>query len=247
MNTKTTKLIMATMLAGMIFHSGAESATYKEPSREYIKQQYATGVTPPRTYTYSEPVIAPYDEYGRPNPDAFDWTGFSLGAGFGTLGFGVDASYLVLDWFNVRAAAHLMALTYKDTIDNVDYSFDFDFNGLGLMLDFYPGQKRGFRLTAGGMFNDHSVDIKGTTRTVNKTTASGSADYDSFAPYFGLGFGNPVQPDSAITFTFDFGFMLQDYDLELPSTAAKSRSDIEDVLDRATLYPVLTLGLHYHF
>ena len=233
------------LLGSSILNASAQSTFYREPTRDFYKQQYATGVQPPRTV--QQPEISAYDDYGRPNPDAFDWTGFSLGAGFGTLGFGVDATYLVLDWFNVRGAAHLFALTYKDTIDNVDYNFDFDFNGIGLMLDFYPGQKRGFRLTAGGMFNDHSTDIKGTARNAAKTTYSGSADYDSFAPYFGLGFGNPVQPDAALTFTFDLGLMIQGYDLTLPTAAAAARSDIEDVLDKATTYPVMMFALHYHF
>jgi hypothetical protein len=219
--------------------------SYRAPTREFYRSQYApqadTGYVP-----VTRPAFSAYDDYGRPNPDAFDWTGFSLGGGLGTLGFQAEAAYYLLDWLNIRGGAHIFSLTYKDTIDGVDYDFDIGFNGFGLMLDFYPGQKRGMRLTLGGSFNDHSVDVKGKARVGGKTY-KGTADYDSFAPYLGLGFGNPVQPDSAITFTFDIGFMIQGYDLSIPKDAEPVRDDIEDFLDKLELYPVIMFGLHYHF
>lgn len=188
-----------------------------------------------------------YDEYGRPNPDAFEWTGFSLGVQGGTLGLGGEVNYYLLDWLNLRASAHVFPLTYKDTIENYDVDFDFDFMGLLLTLDFYPGHYRGFRISLGGGLNDNETTIDGSARS-GSGSFSGKASYDSFAPYFGIGFGNPVQPDSAFTFTFDMGVMLQDYSLSLPEgVSATVKSEIEDILDYATIYPVIMFGIHYHF
>jgi opacity protein-like surface antigen len=190
--------------------------------------------------------IAAYDQYGRPNPDAFEWTGLSLGINGGTLGYGAELNYHLLDWLNIRGGLHIFNLTYKDTIDQVDVTYDFEFNGLLLTLDFYPGLMRGFRISAGAGFNDHSVPISGKPRA-GGTTIRGEAEYDSIAPYIGIGWGNPVQPDSAFTFTFDLGLMLQDYTLKGADIPAGLRSDIEDVLDYAKIYPVIMFGLHYHF
>lgn len=188
-----------------------------------------------------------YDRDGRPNPDAFDWTGFSLGIQGGTLGFGGEASYYLLDWLNIRASAHTMPFTYKDTIDNYDVTFDFEFTGLLITLDFYPGHYRGFRLSAGAGLNDYTVPVEGVARS-GGATFSGEAEYDSFAPYLGIGWGNPVQPDSAFTFTFDLGVMMQDYTLDLPEgTSEAIKSDIEEILDYATIYSVMMFALHYHF
>lgn len=192
--------------------------------------------------------VQPYDDYGRPNPDAFEWTGFSLGVSAGTLGLGLDANVHLLSWLNLRASAHTFSLTYKDTIDRIDYDFDIGFSGLALLLDIYPGQMNEFRISAGLAFNDHIVDIDGFDPGTREVTLNGKAEYDSVAPYFGIGWGNPVQPDSALTFTVDLGVLLQDYETSLPAEMPQTtKEDIEDVLDFFTIYPVLTFALHYHF
>ncbi len=185
--------------------------------------------------------VSAYDQYGRPNPDAFDWTGLSLGINGGTLGYGADITYSLASWANIRGSFHVFSLTYKDTISGVDTTFDFDFTGLITTIDLYPGTMRGFRIALGAGLNSHEVPLSGGS-------IKGKAEYDTFAPYAGLGWGNPVQPDSALTFTFDLGFLLQDYSLSVDeSVSADAKSDIEEILDYATIYPVITFGLHYHF
>ncbi|MGA1192759.1 MAG: hypothetical protein ACO3ZG_00075 [Kiritimatiellia bacterium] len=182
-----------------------------------------------------------YDAYGRPNPDAFEWTGLSLGATIGTLGYGSEVTYYLFDWVNVRGSFHLFDLTYKDTFDGVDYKLDLDWTGIILTLDFYPGQQRSFRIAAGAGLNDHSAGISGGSYR-------GKADYDSIAPYIGIGWANPVQPDAALTFTFDMGLLLQDYSVGYSAAPpSDTQSDINDVLDLFTVYPVFSFGLHYHF
>ena len=183
----------------------------------------------------------PYDAYGRPNPDAFDWTGLSLGAQIGTLGYGAEVTYHVTSWLNLRGSLHLFDLTYKDTFEGVDYDLGVDWNGLIVTFDVYPGQQRGFRLSAGAGLNDHTVGIAGGSYR-------GKAEYDSFAPYFGIGWGNPVQPDAALTFTFDLGLLFQDYSVNYSAAPpADVQADIKDVLDLFTVYPVISFGMHYHF
>ncbi|HMO52476.1 MAG TPA: hypothetical protein PKE26_14660 [Kiritimatiellia bacterium] len=224
----------------------------------------------PRAYRAAEPVIYPYDERGRPNPDAFEWTGFSLGVKAGTVGLGLDATIYLAEWVNFRTGLQAFYFTYKDTIYGVDFDYDLTMLGIPLLLDFYPTDSGNFRLSAGVILSSTEVDISGSTRTIARIngvefskqqvgTISGTADYDTVVPYFGIGFGNPVKPDSALTFTFDFGFMIQDYDLSLKSngTAANDAGfkkalgdfagEVEDVLDYLKIYPVITFGLAYHF
>lgn len=217
--------------------------------------------TQPVRVVRAAPEVIPYDDYGYPNPDAFDWTGFSLGAGIGTLGLNGEAAYHLTEWLNIKGNGHLMTLTYKDTIDSVDYTFDAEFSGFGLLLDLYPGQTRSFRFSGGLMFQDHAIPVKGDPRGnyPADTQITGEAKFDSTAPYFGIGFGNPVKPDSALTLTFDIGVILQDYSFDLKaegtgandpavqSAIASTKADVENVLDYFTIYPVITLGFNYHF
>jgi hypothetical protein len=182
-----------------------------------------------------------YDAYGRPNPDAFSWTGLSLGANIGTLGYGGELTYHLASWMNVRGSFHLFDLTYKDTFSGVDYDLGLEWTGVILTLDLYPGRQRSFRISAGAGLNDHTVGISGGS-------FRGEAEFDSFAPYLGIGWGNPVQPDAALTFSFDMGLLLQDYSVSYSAAPpADAQGDINDILDLLTVYPVFSFALHYHF
>ena len=81
------------------------------------------------------------------------------------------------------------------------------------------------------------------------------------APYLGIGFGNAVAEDQLLTFTLDIGVVFQAYDVSLTSDGAgmtakldtfredvkKEEQNIQDDLDDWKIFPVLTLGLAWHF
>jgi hypothetical protein len=224
---------------------------------------------PSKTAYQAEPVIPPYDEYGNPNPDAFEWSGFALGLNLGTLGIGIEANAYLSEYFNFRAGINLFDFTYKDTIEDIDFDMDVTFLTAGLLLDLLPFDGN-FRITGGVLFNNSDLTLDGSPRVPTEIgdneytpeqigTITGEVTFDDFAPYIGIGYGNPVRPDTSIGFSVDFGVMFQAYDLFIESdgTAANDpafqsdlrilENDIDDELSKINIYPVLTFGLSYHF
>lgn len=211
------------------------------------------------------PSMQPYDARGRPNPDAFDWTGVAIGASFGSLGVGAEGTFYLLDWLNFRVTANYLSLVYKTTIDRIDYDLDLSSLGALFLLDIYPGARRNVRITMGLTVKDTEVDILGEPRgnlNLGDQTFTpaqlgrlrGKAEYDIVAPYVGIGFGNAVRPDALMTFFMDVGVFFQGYDLTLNAEGSDLggvenllKPDIEDRLDWLKIYPVVTAGISYHF
>lgn len=218
----------------------------------------------------TETYIQPYDSEGNPNPDAFEWTGFALGLKVGTLGVGADASIYLDDWVNFRANVGYLDFTYKDTIDDIDFDLDVNFQTAMFLLDLFPFEGGNFRISAGVALVDNDLGIDGTpdgTEEIGDNdytaeqigTISGTATFDEVAPYVGIGYGNAVRPDYSWTFVVDFGVIFQTYDIEISSNGtaadnpafqadlAELQKDIEDEVDRLKIYPVINFGIAYHF
>lgn len=200
-----------------------------------------------------------YDRWGRANPDAFDWSGVSLGIHGSTLGAGGEMAFHVFDWLNFRVNGHYLSLVYKTTIDSIDYDFDYTAPGGLLLLDVYPGRRGNFRFVAGLAIRDAEVSITGTPRVLGSpipqsVRLNGTAAFDSVVPYAGIGFGNTVLPNSLLMLSLDIGVLFQSYELELGSNVGISdallqsvEEDVREYVDYLEIYPVVTLGLSYHF
>jgi len=233
-------------------------------------QNYQTVVVAPPSAQRSSTEIQPYDSEGRPNPDAFDWTGFALGLKIGTLGIGADASVYLDDWVNFRANIGFLDFTFKDTIDDIDFDLDVDFQTAMFLLDFFPFDGGNFRISGGVALLDNSMTVEGTpygSEEIGDTeytaeqigTINGDVEFDNVAPYVGIGYGNAVLPDASLTFVVDFGVIFQTYDIAITSsgTAANDpgfqedladlEQDIEDEVNRFKIYPVINFGIAYHF
>ncbi|HMP91005.1 MAG TPA: hypothetical protein PJ991_12445 [Kiritimatiellia bacterium] len=214
--------------------------------------------------------LLPYDRQGRPNPDAFDWTGVAAGVKIGTLGLGADASIYLADWVNFRAGVNILSFEYRDDIEDIRFDLDMDFRSLMLLFDLYPFDNGNFRLTGGVAFQDNKFRVKATPNESEKIgdnrytpaqigTIRGDIEFDSVAPYFGIGFGNAVRPDTALSFSFDFGVVFQTFDVALRANGTASgtpqfeadlnslEDDIRDEMNRFKIYPVISFGISYHF
>ena len=256
----------------------AQSALGNPGTSGYIRSPQAAPARPstPAPIPTPEPApwqpqpIAEYDEWGRPNPDAFYWTGVSLGLHAGTLGTGAETTFYITDWLNFRGTAHYLMGGYKTTMGNVDFDYDLSAPAARLMLDFYPTRMKNFRISAGAVVKDMNVTVKGDPRgnarigdnvyTAGQTgSLRGKASYDTISPYVGIGWGNSVKPDSLLTFSMDIGLMIQGYSFSLSSDGnasgdgqfqqdlRKMQSDVEDKLDWLKIYPVISFGYAYHF
>ncbi|HMO05002.1 MAG TPA: hypothetical protein PKC67_10655 [Kiritimatiellia bacterium] len=251
--------IAAALLAAAVVSANAQQTRSAPPPQQQV--QFAG----PRATD-----IQPYDSEGNPNPDAFEWSGFALGLKVGTLGIGADASIYLSDWVSFRGNVGYLDFTYKDTIDDIDFDLDLNFQTAMFLLDFYPFEGGNFRISAGVALLDNELGIDGTPEGNEEIgdneytpeqigTISGAAEFDEVAPYIGIGYGNAVRPDYSLTFVVDFGVIFQTYDVSISSSGtaandptfqqdlAQLQKDIEDEINRLKIYPVINFGIAYHF
>ena len=192
----------------------------------------------------------------------------------GTIGVGGG----VAGSFNSRLGARLgyTAFDYKvRDVRSSELSFDgtAELGGLQALLDWYPFGG-GFRVSAGIMEN---ARLSATARPLSDTytfdgvtystgdvaQARGTAEFDSFAPYLGLGFGRALSSNGRFAFTADLGVAFTgaaDVMLSVTCTPAavalcdqiqddvaaeqvELQADAEDF----KYWPVLSFGLSYRF
>ncbi|MFZ5466347.1 MAG: hypothetical protein ACOZAI_03705 [Pseudomonadota bacterium] len=204
--------------------------------------------------------------------------GVAVGANAGTKGLGLELTHGVLDNLNVRGAFNTFSYGYDTTEDGIKYDGDLDLRNAGLMLDWFPF-RGSFRMSAGAMYNGNKFKGKGNGSGVYELGADdtrytidgelrGEIDWRNFAPYVGLGWGNPVAKNWG--FTFDVGVMFTgspDARLTATGTAtpeggtpidvstdptfqqhlAEEQARLNDEIEDAKFWPVVQLGLHYKF
>ena len=106
-----------------------------------------------------------------------------------------------------------------------------------------------------------SYDIGGTTYSAADVgNMSGKIDFNSLAPYAGMGWGNALGKDKRWGIVFDLGVVFQgspNVDLTtnglLANNAgflaklAQEEQELKDELDEFDMYPVVSLGITYKF
>ena len=196
--------------------------------------------------------------------------GSGIGVKIGTLGLGADLTIGLNEEFNARIGVNYAALDYDGEESDVDYEFELDFFSLSALLDWHPGGGA-FRFSGGVFYNNNEITGDGT---VSETTEIGDVDYspaqigtlsatvefDEFAPYIGLGWGNAATENGTVGFSCDFGVLFQGKpdigltsDGTLSSNAAfkaelaKEEDEVQDELDWFQFYPVIALGINFWF
>lgn len=152
--------------------------------------------------------------------------GLGIAARVSTLGLGVEAIKSLHKRVNVRVQGNFF--DYDETLeeDGVSYEGKLKLQTFGALLDVYPfagvpaiGR---LRLSAGAYSNGNEIDLKANCRsqcevgdvTVSSANASqnpqlaGAADFNSFAPYLGFGFGNAMR-GLPFHFALDVGVLFQ--------------------------------------
>jgi hypothetical protein len=204
--------------------------------------------------------------------DTYDTsTNIALGARISTLGAGPELSLGLSDFWSIRAAAHWGSYTVDGDTDNIEYEYDLSLAS-GLVTLEWNVFAGGFHIDAGLLFNSNSLDAVGQatdgTFTINGEeynsndvgTLNGEVDFDSVAPYLGIGWGNPVATNTTWTFFFNLGVVFQGSpDVTLSTNGLLSNNAIfldnlkeeekklQDELDQFEYYPVVALGLTYKF
>jgi hypothetical protein len=188
----------------------------------------------------------------------------------GTQGVGLGYAFPVTPWFGMHADINGFGLAHQFTSGDVNYDAHLHLLSGGTYLDLFPFRDSGFRVTAGAMFSDdtlsgNAVPTNGTY-TFNGTTVvappgtgvSATVRYPTVRPYFGLGFGHKPTASSGFGFVADLGFAYGtphvDYDVspDLVTAAgannvAAEEQNLENTASHWRFYPVLQVGVSYHF
>jgi len=191
----------------------------------------------------------------------------------GTLGAGLDLSVGMSESLGLRLQAN--ALSYEDdlTESDVDYSGDLELKSAGLLLDWHPFSGV-FRVSAGAYWNGNEVSAVGRptggTYVINGVTynaadvgsLNGQIDFESVAPYFGIGFASAPKAGRGMTFSFDLGVLYQGEPnvgltavcgvpgptcTQLQSDVAAEEASLQDDLKDYKFYPVVSFGIGYRF
>ncbi|GAB4346598.1 MAG: hypothetical protein Kow0089_24010 [Desulfobulbaceae bacterium] len=202
---------------------------------------------------------------------AGELSGFGVGAKISSLGVGGDVVASVADSLNLRLGLQGFTYDYDDTYSDIDYEADLDlFTGL-LLTDWFPFGNN-FRISAGVAANGNEVTVTGKPR--NSTfniggvtypssqvgSLTGTIDFNSVAPYLGVGYGGSFADSDNWSFFLDIGVLFQgspdvSYSANGPLASdptfqarlEQERKELEDDLDEYEYYPVISMGLTWKF
>lgn len=199
-----------------------------------------------------------------------DTGGLAISGKAGTLGLGGELTTGITSNVNARIGLNTLDFDYDDEFDDVEYDVELDFSSFSALVDWYLFDSS-FRISGGLISMDHILNLDATPTTNKEVggtlytpseigTLSGDAEIDGVAPYVGIGWGNPMDPDKRWGFYCDLGVAFTESpdvsltangtlasDPTFQANLAKERKDIEDDLEPFKFYPVLSLGLYFRF
>jgi hypothetical protein len=201
----------------------------------------------------------------------------AVGAKASTLGFGGEVTVGISPSFNARAGYNGYNYNGSTSQNQINYDYKLSLGSFPVLLDWYPFEHSGFRLSPGVIFNNNKVSTTGTSSqvlfyTIGGATYSttqigsltGTVDFNKTVPYAGLGWGNAVGKDSGLSFVFDLGVMFQGtpkvalnasnlqnnppiVQSAIQSSIDKEIADLKDKTDKFKYDPVVSIGLAYKF
>lgn len=190
----------------------------------------------------------------------------------GTLGAGLDVSVGMSESLGLRLQANAFSIDEDITESDVNYNADLELQTAGLLLDWHPFSGV-FRVSAGAYWNGNEIAatakptgatyvIDGTVYTSAEVgSLDGRIDFESVAPYFGIGFGSAPKAGRGMTFSFDLGVLYQREPnvtlsvacgttlrcAQLQSDVAAETASLQDDLKDYAFYPVVSFGIGYRF
>ena len=200
-----------------------------------------------------------------------DEPAIAIGPKVSTLGLGADAIAMINTKLNARLSVQTFSYDVSGTESGVDYDADLKLLSGLIAADWFP-TKSSFRISAGAMINGNELEMTGKTTggtyTIGNTTYTaaevgtldGKVEFNTLAPYLGIGGGNPFNNTSNWSFSYDIGVVFQgspDVSYTVNGTLANNaaflaeleqeRIELEDELDDYQYYPVLSVGVNYRF
>lgn len=203
-------------------------------------------------------------------------TKFAVGGTIGLSGIGVETTVDLSDSWNLRAGIDGIAGSLEEIkLDDVKYDTDFQGVSGSVFADLYPW-KKSFRLSFGAIVSGGRADLEVSAENDElkigdnvypadqvlflggRTTGSG------IAPYFGVGWGNPVGRRKRWTITCDLGLTYrpsthlillgeldpsadEDMEARFREDLRLERERLEDDLNDWRWFPVARVGFSWRF
>lgn len=196
-------------------------------------------------------------------------SGWAVTAKVGTLGVGADLSRSIVPRvLNFRIGASFFSYSTDITEKGIDYSAKLKLGAVPIAVDVFPF-KNWFRIGGGVVINLNEVTGTGTapsgTITIGDTEypiqdigeVSAKLKTNRAAPYFGLGFNNPIKRSGHVSFFSDLGFLYHGTP-SVSLTTTKSVPGLQAEIDKEMqsinqdirdykLFPVIQVGLSIKF
>lgn len=194
----------------------------------------------------------------------------------GTTGIGAHISFPLRPNLNLRVGGGYFTYSYSDSTALLNYDLKLKTNTYDALLDWFPIEENGFRLTVGLAYNGNKVrsharpSVSGSylIGTNIYTVASigevnGTTDFRKIAPYVGIGWGRPSSKVKGWSFSTDLGVLFQGEprttltssgctihvlvcDLLAADLPSESAA-LNNEVRKYRVYPVLRLGISYAF
>lgn len=194
------------------------------------------------------------------------------GLNVSTFGAGADVTLGLTSDLNLRTGVHLLSYGASTHKSGIPIAYDLSLRSLPLLLDWFPlDDGSGFRISSGVILNNNkylataepaaSYNIGGVVYTSDQTgKMNGDVTFRKFAPYVGIGWGNPFTAKSRLSFSFDLGIAFQGKpdvsmvasgpiaaDPAFQANLRQEENDIKKEIDMFKYYPVISVGIAYRF
>lgn len=189
----------------------------------------------------------------------------AITAKLGTLGMGIEGTFGLTEQFNARLGLNRFDYDTNENISDIEYDLDLKLKSVSLLADWHPFGSA-FRFTAGLMSNGNEVTGSSSSDglTIGDTFYPGigldaKLDFDSTAPYLGIGWGNALAAGKGWGFNVDLGILYQgsgnvsltptgaNASLVNPSDVSLEEQRFEDDIKNYKYYPVFSFGVSYKF
>ena len=191
-----------------------------------------------------------------------------LGVKAGTLGLGVEATWRPSRYLDLRIGANKFSYDDNGSEAGIDYDTELDLQSLYATANLRPPLSP-FRFTAGIVSNGNELnlasrststfEIGGSTFTSAQVgQLQGGIEFDSVAPYAGIGFD--FRLFDTLGFNLDAGVLFQGTpqaslratgpianDPLFQTELALEQQELQDSVDEYELYPVVSLGFSFNF
>lgn len=191
-----------------------------------------------------------------------------LGVKAGTLGLGVEATWRPSSYLDFRVGANKFSYDDNGSEAGIDYDTELDLQSIYATANLRPPLSP-FRFTAGVVSNGNELNLRSrdsSTYLIGGTTFTSAqvgqlqakADFDSLAPYAGIGFD--FRLFDTLGLNFDLGVLWQGAprvalaatgpiasDPTFQSELAVELAELQNAVDDYDLYPVASLGFSFNF